>query len=70
MLSFERSFDGHVDVSRLAGAELGQLGAQPTEMKSGDLFIELLGQHVDSDLVVVPPEGDLGKGLVGEACST
>jgi len=67
MLSFERSFDGHVDVSRLAGAELGQLGAQPTEMKSGDLFIELLGQHVDSDLVVVPPEGDLGKGLVGEA---
>jgi len=50
----------------LFGGELGELGAKSVEVEPGDFLVELLGEDIDSDLVVVLPNGDLGKGLVGE----
>ena len=53
------------------GAEWGKLGAKSGQMESGDLLVELLGEHVDlADLVLIVrsvlPEFDLGEHLVGE----
>jgi len=46
----------------------GQLDSEHVQVGLGDLLIELLGQHVDSDGVLggLGPELDLGKDLVGE----
>jgi hypothetical protein len=67
VLSLVWAFDGDVDITSLGFGELGELGAKTIEMEAGNFFIEMLGQHVDTNLVVVLPEGNLGKGLVGEA---
>jgi hypothetical protein len=52
----------------LHGGKGGQLDAELVEVEGGDLFVEVLGQHVDLVLVfaVVGEELDLGQHLVGE----
>ena len=66
MIRFERSVHGYADVSRLIGAQLGELGAQVVQVQPGHLLIQVLGQSVDPDFIVVPPQIDLGQGLIGE----
>ena len=49
--------------------ELGQLDVQSSQVGPGDLLVELLGEHEDTDLLVVvtvAPQLDLGQHLVGE----
>merc|ERR1712020_796689 len=49
--------------------ELGQLDVQSTQVGPGDLLVQLLGEHEDTDLLVlssVAPQLDLGQNLVGE----
>lgn len=67
MVRLEGTLLWDVDVFGLLGGEDSQVGTQLGEMEAGDLFVELLGESVDAELVVVLPEGDLGEGLVGEA---
>ena len=68
VIRFVGPFDGYVDVVRLLLRQLGELHAELLEMQTGDLFIELLGEHVDLGLVgvTVDPELDLGQDLVRE----
>ena len=49
--------------------ELGQLDVQSSQVGPGDLLVQLLGEHEDTDLRVllsVAPQLDLGQHLVGE----
>ena len=50
------------------GRQLRQLHAELVEVQPGDLFVEVLGQRVDADRILVRlgPQGDLGDHLVGE----
>ena len=56
----------HANVAGLLGREHGELRAELLQVQAGDLLVELLGQRVDADLVVLGPERELRKGLVGE----
>ena len=47
MFRLERPFDRDADVIRLLLAELGELHPKLVEVERGDLFVEMLGQHVD-----------------------
>jgi len=68
VLGFEGAGAGQVEIVGLGGAERGQLDAKLVEVESGDLLVEVLGQHVDLVLVfaVFGEELDLGQHLVGE----
>ena len=59
---------GNAQVLGLLGGQLGQLDVQGVQVGPGDLLVELLGEHEDSDLVVlaVLPQLDLGEDLVAE----
>jgi len=57
--------------AQVIGLVLGEssdLDAEMLQMSFGDLLVELLGEHVDADLVfgVTGPEFDLGEDLIGE----
>jgi len=57
--------------AEVLGLVLGQEGeadSQMLQVSLGDLLVQLLGQHVDADLVLVVlgPEFDLGQDLIGE----
>jgi hypothetical protein len=56
------------EVVRLDIRELGELDTELGKMGSSNLFVELLGQDVDTNGpgLRVGPEGNLGKDLVGE----
>ncbi|AIY18433.2 Signal peptidase I [Pimelobacter simplex] len=56
------------DVGGLLLGQLGQLDAEGVEVQPGDLLVEVLGQHVDADRVLVGlgEDLDLGEHLVGE----
>src|SRR5579875_3751323 len=60
---------GDPEVLGLAFAERGELDAQLVEVQPGDLLVEVAGQHVDADGVVLGAgeQLDLGEHLVGEA---
>lgn len=60
--------DGEVEVVGLLLAEDGELDVELLEVGTGDLLVELLGEHVDAEreLARVGPESDLGKDLIGE----
>jgi len=62
------SVDINTEVGGLLGSELGQLDSELGNVQAGDFFVELLGQEVNAEgvLVGLSPEGDLGQGLVGE----
>src|ERR1700730_10060372 len=68
MVGFERTGARHTEVSRLIGAERGQLDAELVEMKRRDFLVEMFWKHVDLVLVgpVIGPQLDLGEHLVGE----
>ena len=59
----------HADVVGLISGKLGKLGTNLVEVKPSHLFVKLLGQDVNANRVVVLvlPEVDLCKRLVGEA---
>src|SRR4051795_6636260 len=65
----ERAFHRHADVVGLVVGEGAQLDAQGVEVEPSDLLVEVLGQDVDPDWVVVGlvEELQLRDGLVGEA---
>jgi len=46
-----RSFNGNANVVCLSLRHLGEFDADLFKMKSSHLFVQLLGQHVDSDRV-------------------
>src|SRR3984893_4888888 len=68
MVGFELPDASHTEVSRLIGAERGQLDAELVEMEPGDFLVEMFRKHVDLVLVgpVIGPQLDLGEHLVGE----
>jgi len=64
----EGSLGSDAQVLGLLGGEDGEVGSQLLQVETGDLLIELLGQEVDSNVVLggLGPQGNLGKDLVGE----
>lgn len=62
------SLDGDVQVARLNIGKDGQLDVELSKVSTGNLLVELLGQHVDAkrELLGCGPEGDLSKDLVCE----
>merc|ERR1739838_728056 len=59
---------GQSEVLGLIFGKGGDADSQVVQMGLGDLLVQLLGQHVDTDLVLATlgPEFDLGQNLVGE----
>ena len=60
--------NGETEVVGLLGGHLGKLDTELTEMGSGNLLVERLGEHVDTKGVggSVGPESNLSQGLVGK----
>ena len=56
------------DVGRLVGGQLGQLHVESVEVQPGHALVEVLGQHVHAELVLVglAVQLDLSQHLVGE----
>lgn len=81
-VALEGAVDVQTEVVGLHGGELGQLGVDVVQVAAGDLLVQSLGEHVDTDgllasgaeLDVLAAElgvlgleqSDLGKHLVGE----
>merc|ERR1712093_299391 len=57
---------GDAEVLGLLVGEDGEPGAELLEVEASDFLVELLGERVHAQLVLLLPEGDLSKGLVGE----
>ena len=68
MLRLVRTRDGDAEVGGLLVGELGQRDAERAEVQPGDLLVEVLGQHVDADRVLLGlgEDLDLREHLVGE----
>merc|ERR1719193_1916881 len=68
MIGLEGSPLGNAEIFGLVFGEGGELDAEMLQVGFGDFLVELLGQHVDADLVFAGfgPEFDLGQDLVGE----
>src|SRR4051794_15403773 len=62
------TLDRNTEVVGLLLRQLGQLDAQRVEVQARDLLVEVLGQHVDADRVLLGlrEQLDLGEHLVGE----
>ena len=56
------------EVLGLLGVKGGEVDTDVGQVRAGDLLVELLGEHVDTDGVLanLSPEGDLGQNLVAE----
>lgn len=65
MGSLEGALVGDTQVLGLLGGEGGEAGAELLQVETGNLLIELLGQEVHSDgvLVGLGPQGNLGQHL-------
>ena len=63
-----RTLDREIQVRGLLLAELSQLDVELSKMCASDLFIQLLGKHVNTkgELLRSGPESDLGQNLVRE----
>src|SRR5690242_3728679 len=61
VLGLVRSVDRHANVVGLRVAELGQFDAQLLQVQPGDFLVQLLGQHVDADRILLRlvPQGQL-----------
>lgn len=68
MVGLVGAIDGDVQVTGLGLGQGGQLDIEGGQVGTGDLLVELLGEHVDTEreLLGGGPEGDLGEDLVGE----
>jgi len=68
VVGLERTLLRNAEVVRLDIGELGELDAELAKMGFSDLFVELLGQDVDTNGpgIGVGPESNLSKDLVGE----
>jgi len=53
MIGLERSPLWDAEILGLVFGEGRQLDSEMFQMSFGDFFVELLGQHVDADLVLV-----------------
>jgi len=65
------SIDGNANVLALLSAQHGELGSEASQVQPGDLLVQDLGQNVDVSggvlaALLLLPELELGKGLVGE----
>lgn len=60
--------DRDVEVVGLDLGQGGQLDVELRQVSTGDLLVELLGEHVDAEGEELGggPESDLGQDLVGE----
>lgn len=69
MIRLEWTLHRNTQVLGLVAGQLGQLDVKGAQMAEGDLLIQLLGQHENSNLVFarVAPELELGQHLVAEA---
>ena len=56
MIGFEWALCRYVKISALILRQRCQLDAEVVEMSFCDLFIQLLGEHVDADGVLVIPD--------------
>lgn len=68
MGGLERSLNADTKIFALVGGKSGQLDVQKVKMESGDFFVELLGQEVNSNRVFlnVLPDLQLSHNLVTE----
>ena len=68
MVWLVRTVYGETEVVGLLGGHLGELDVELGQVGSGNLLVEGLGEHVDTERVGlgVGPEGNLGHDLVGE----
>lgn len=68
MVGLVRTLDGETEVVGLLGRHFGELDVELGQVGSGNLLVERLGEHVDTERVRlgVGPEGDLSHDLVGE----
>src|SRR3989338_8518691 len=57
---------GDAEVIGLLAREPGEFCAEKVQMQTGNFLIKLLGETVNSDLMRVLPEFDLGQGLIGK----
>src|SRR5690606_2674159 len=70
MFGLEGAAHREAEVLRLGRGEPGELDAELAEVELRDLLVELLREHVDLPLLVLPglgEEGDLREHLVREA---
>ena len=51
MVGFVGTFHGDAQVLRLIGAELVHFDAELLQVQMRHLLVEVLGQHIDADLV-------------------
>ena len=65
MLGLEGSLLGQTKVVALLLGELGKVDVEGAKVGEGDLFVELLGEHVHAQRVVlgVVPQLELGQNL-------
>lgn len=68
MVGLEGAGDGHTEVLGLVVVELGQLNSELLQVEAGHLLVQVLGQYVEADLVLVGgsvlgPELNLGENL-------
>ena len=66
MIGFVGSFDRHTDVVGLLLGQLRELHTDTGQMETCHLFIQILRQAIDPDLVGLLPEIDLSQHLIGE----
>uniref|UniRef100_A0A1I8I4J5 RING-type domain-containing protein n=1 Tax=Macrostomum lignano TaxID=282301 RepID=A0A1I8I4J5_9PLAT len=66
VLRLERAVPLNAQVGGLFASQLSQPDAQVLQVSGGDLLVQLLGQEVDAQLVLLGPQLDLGQHLVGE----
>ena len=69
MIRLVRPFDGTPRYSACLAVKRSQLHADLLQVQPGHLFVQLLGQRIDADLLCVPvlPQIELRQRLVGEA---
>lgn len=71
VLGLERTFRFYTDVGRLFRVKRCQFDANPIQMQTRHLFIQMLRQDVHLVLVMIAtgPQLDLGQNLIGKACT-
>ena len=64
MFGFVRAVNGHADVVSLGLRQAGEMYADALQMQAGHLFIQVFGQAVNADFVVMVEQLDLCQRLL------
>ena len=69
MLRLERTFHGNAQISGLLGSQFGKMHAEFGQVQLSHFFVELLGQEVNADgiLLGMVPHLDLSDNLVARS---